>query len=303
MRQPSDRPIQIALVSADDVDRVNPGLALSALIHEWKLLLAAVLVGGILGFGGSFLLTPRYDSEVTLIHVRSSELQGGLQSIVGSLGTVGALAGFSGAPIEGLEAEDLEVLKSEGLLRLFIENRRLLPVLFESRWDPQRQEWKANLFSSAPDMTDAVRYFNDRVMRVTDDKVSGIIRLRIRWKDPKLAAEWANGLVDLVNADLRERALADSQRNIAYLNKQLASTTSVELRDGLSRLMAVEMHAAMLASVRMEYAFRVIDPARPLSADHYSVPRRSLIAAASSIFALMLAAFLVIIKPTRSDSS
>jgi len=52
---------------------------------------------------------------------------------------------------------------------------------------------------------------------VTDPK-TGLVTLSITWNDPNIAAKWANGLVRMANDYLRDQAIEESERNIAYLD-------------------------------------------------------------------------------------
>ena len=45
------------------------------------------------------------------------------------------------------------------------------------------------------------------ILSVDEDKKSGLISLSISWKDPEVAAEWANDLVKQLNEQLREKQL------------------------------------------------------------------------------------------------
>jgi capsular polysaccharide biosynthesis protein len=76
-----------------------------------------------------------------------------------------------------------------------------------------------------------------------------------------VAAQWANSYVALTNELLRTHALDESNRNIAYLNGQLAKTDSVDLRKVMYSLIENETKTLMVANGRMEYAFTVVDPA------------------------------------------
>ena len=90
----------------------------------------------------------------------------------------------------------------------------------------------------------------------------------MEWSDPELAARWANGIVTLANEMLRDRDIAESQRNIEYLNKQISETNVVELQRVFYGLLQTEQKTVMLANSRAEYSFKVIDPAfAPIEAE------------------------------------
>ena len=121
--------------------------------------------------------------------------------------------------------------------------------------------------------------------------------LTILWRDREQAAKWANLLVERVNRDLRQRAIAESEASIAYLNSELAKTSAVELRQSLFRLFENQTKTIMFARVRAQYAFKVIDPAFVPDADKFVRPKRLamiLIGALAGVMAgLVLVAFLL----------
>ena len=60
---------------------------------------------------------------------------------------------------------------------------------------------------------------------------------------------------------MRSKALADANRNIEYLNKQIAATNVVEMQRVMYTLVENETKTLMLANARADYAFTVVDPA------------------------------------------
>jgi uncharacterized protein involved in exopolysaccharide biosynthesis len=64
-----------------------------------------------------------------------------------------------------------------------------------------------------------------------------------------------------VNTRLRTEAIEDAEKSIAYLGKQLPTTTSVEVQQAIYRLIETQTKQRMIANTREEYALRVIDPA------------------------------------------
>ena len=56
-------------------------------------------------------------------------------------------------------------------------------------------------------------------------------------------------LVERVNRDLRQRAIAEADASIAYLNSELAKTSVVELRESLYRLLENQTKTIMFARV------------------------------------------------------
>jgi len=88
-----------------------------------------------------------------------------------------------------------------------------------------------------------------------------LVRLTVEWKDPVLAAKWANEFADLLNDRMRQRALSDAQTSIVYLREELGKTNEVVLQQSISRLIESEMQKITMARGNPEFAFKVIDRA------------------------------------------
>jgi uncharacterized protein involved in exopolysaccharide biosynthesis len=210
-----------------------------------------------------------YRADVLLAPVDQKRSLGALSQ----LGSLATLAGISVA--SGDSAEAIAVLKSRDLTRDFIEQHDLLPILYAKKWDPKARAWKSMDPEARPDLRDAVRYFDRNVRTVEEDRRTRMVRLTIEWKDAKLAAEWANRLADRINQEMRARALAEAEANIAYLKTKLSAETTLELHQSISEILEREMEKVMLAQGNKDFAFHIIDRAE--IAKRRSKPQRVLI--------------------------
>jgi uncharacterized protein involved in exopolysaccharide biosynthesis len=141
------------------------------------------------------------------------------------------------------------VLESRHLAEVFVEQYRLKELLLEGRGSSQQTLWHA------------VERFENEIMTIRTDPLRRITTVSVDWRDPAVAAQWANGYVTLANDRLRERALRESERSIEYLNEHIEKTTVVELKRVMYNLIENEMQKLVLANARTEYAFTVVDPA------------------------------------------
>jgi LPS O-antigen subunit length determinant protein (WzzB/FepE family) len=202
----------------------------------------------------------------------------------GALSQLSGLASLAGVSVGGGDSnEPLAVLKSRGFAREFITDMKLMPVLLE--------DFDAG--DKPPDVRDALKIFTEQVRTVSDDKKTGLVTLSVRWKDADTAALWANELARRVNARLRAEALAEAERNVAYLQKEMGSTSVVSLQQSMGRLLEGEMQKLMLARGNEEFAFKVIDKATPPKLR--DAPKRALIAVVATLaggFLGILAVFL-----------
>jgi uncharacterized protein involved in exopolysaccharide biosynthesis len=218
-----------------------------------------------------------------------------MPSITGQLGGLAALAGVSVGGVGGGEtAEAVATLESRDLARELIESNELMPVLLYEDWDEASQSWKPRGKKGAPDIRDAVRLFHEKVLKVREDRESGLVTVAIEWIDPLLAAEWASKVVRLTNDRLRRRALADAERNIAYLQSEISTTSVVALQQSISRLLEAEMQKFMLAKKNEEFAFRTVDAAEP--AKKPSRPKRAIVVVTGTLLGGVIAVFLIFIR-------
>jgi uncharacterized protein involved in exopolysaccharide biosynthesis len=213
-------------------------------------------------FGVIAYVSPKwYEASVILLPVSTSASS----EFGGSLGGsgLGGLAALAGIDIgnDSKKSESVATLLSEALTERYIQDNDLLPILFSNKWDAARHTWK-KIDKNTPTVWKAYRYFKNSVRSLDTDIKTGIITVKIHWKDPVLAATWANGLADLANKVLRDKAIRESERNIDYLTGEAAKTSIVEARQAIYSIMQREINRAMLARGADEYAFKIIDPAR-----------------------------------------
>jgi uncharacterized protein involved in exopolysaccharide biosynthesis len=217
-----------------------------------------------LGGGAIGLLRDRdYEATTMLSPVAedpSTSRLGGIAALASQYSGLASLAGIA-LPGSGKKDEAIAVLQSELLTEQYVKDNDLLPILFSSTWDSVSGKWKTDDPKKIPTLWRANRYFKGTIRSVVDDKRSGLIEMRIRWKDPKLAAAWANGIVKAANSYLRDKAIREAERDITYLNEQVSKTNVIEAQRTIYSLLAQELNKEMVARGREEYALKVIDPA------------------------------------------
>jgi uncharacterized protein involved in exopolysaccharide biosynthesis len=126
-------------------------------------------------------------------------------------------------------------------------------------------------------LADGARHFRDRILTVSEDRRTGLVRLNVEWSDPKAAAEWANELVERANGVTRAWAIDEAMESQKYLRAVLDRTNVLEVRQSINSLIEAELKKEMLATVRVQYSFRVVDQARPSDLDDFVRPRRLLL--------------------------
>jgi len=219
-----------------------------------SFVIAAILYG--------FVATEKYESRTILIEATNSAADMRMGSLLARTG-IGSLVGLQGQDA-GVKAEALAVLRSDTFLRSFISDWDLLPVLFPGRLDGATGKWKEG---EEPSLGDGTRMLIRNVLRISEDRSTGIVTLSVKWDDPGLAADWANDLISRLNEHMRQAVIQEGEESLNYLAEEAEKASNAELRKAIFELMQNQINRIMLANVRPDYAFKVLDPALPPDLD------------------------------------
>lgn len=269
-----------------------------SLARRKRLVAVAMLVGAAAGAVAAALTERAWRSEVVMVIAKGDQESGAL-SALGNLGGISALAGIG--PMDAARTENIATLKSDGLIRTYLLQGAVAAdfckadIIDCAKYGP----WKSG--PSEELLYRMTRKFEHSVLDVEEDKLTGLIKVSVTWVDRTIAAQWANGIVELVNRRLQERAVDEARRRMKYLEADFQKTELVPLRDASSRLMESEVKNEMLAETRPDYGFRIIDSARAAAAYDYVKPRRALMIAGGAVMGFLLIAIWFIAWPPRAD--
>src|SRR5688572_7968341 len=255
----------------DDIDLRE--IVLTLWRRRWWLIASVALFTSLFA-AVAFLMTPIYRASTVAIPAMND--RSGLGALGPALGQLGGLASLAGINIgnPGSQTEEaLAVLRSREFTEDFIRDRDLMPLFFADRWDAEARTWKGDA-EDAPTLAQAFKYFDGSVRRILQDKKTSLVTLSIEWRDPVVAAAWANDLIARLNAEMRVRAIASTNASMGYLEKELGSTTTIETREAINRLIEAQINQRMLANVTEQYALRVVDRALPPDARDVARPKK-----------------------------
>lgn len=228
-----------------------------------RMIVAVTLIITIAALTVAYIIPKQYSAQTLVSPVSNTPGGGGLgtlNSLASQFGGLASIAGISPAS-DAKKSESIATLQSESLTEAYIQSNNLLPVLFASKWDARANKWKVTDPKEIPTLWKGNSYFKNNVRAVTIDLKSGLLTLTIKWKDPHLAAKWANDLIREANQQIRARAISDAEKNIGYLTAEAAKSPIVEAKQAIYALMETEINKEMLARGSEEYAFKIIDPA------------------------------------------
>jgi uncharacterized protein involved in exopolysaccharide biosynthesis len=267
--------VHAVLMQGQDVSEpiINARRILQLLREHVILICVCALAGAAAATADSYLFTRIYRAESVIEPVSDSEDQ----ALAGLSTRWSGVAGMLGLDVGRnalTTAASLAVLRSRQLGERFIVERNLLPVIFASRWDAGTQRWRVRSARDVPTLQDAYERFSKNILAIQEDKRSGLVKLTVEWRDPAVAAAWANGIVSRANELIAQEAIASADKNVEYLSSEVSKTEIVGIRQAIFSLMETEIRKRMLARTRPDYAFRVLDAAKAPDEKRYVKPRR-----------------------------
>jgi len=165
----------------------------------------------------------------------------------------------SGIGVEGERA--LALLKTRSFLIKHIQEKNLKPVLFSDQWDESEQKWT----DKEPSDRKASELLLDMITTSMNPKDNaGLVIFSLEWENPanpNKIADIANGLVSSMNFHAKQRAIVEAKNSISFLEKELEQTSILDSQTILYSIIEQQMQKIMLANIRDEFVFKVIDPA------------------------------------------
>ncbi|MBN8140598.1 Wzz/FepE/Etk N-terminal domain-containing protein [Vibrio vulnificus] len=253
-----------------------------------------------------------YKSDALLAPAESSN-GGGLSRMAGQLGGLAALAGVNLGASESSQTDlAVQVMKSRQFVEAFINKHDLLvPLMAATDWDltnnklildeelynPNTGEWLREpngLRGPTPTAQEAFEVFNKEVLTISQDKESGLYTVSVKNYSPYIAQQWVIWLVEDINKVMRERTIAETSQNLAYLNTQLNKTAVADMQSTFYKLIEEQTKSLMLAEVQEEFIFKIVDPAI-VSEIKYS-PNRLLIIFTSCLLGLVFGLIIVMLN-------
>jgi uncharacterized protein involved in exopolysaccharide biosynthesis len=224
-----------------------------------------------------------YRATVLLAPAATERSASGIGAQLSQLSGLASLVGI-GIPSNSTDTEQaLAVLESREFTDHFIRKWNLVEQVLPSYQDDEDVPvHKPNDVIRIPSR--AIERFNKKFRHVIRDKKTGLVQIQIDWYEPVLAATLANDMVLQLNSDLRARAIHSSDESLKYLQAELPTTESIEIRQAINALIENEEKQRMVATVNEDYAFRVIDPAVPSERNRPVAPPRAAYALLGTMF-------------------
>ncbi|EGQ7675711.1 MULTISPECIES: Wzz/FepE/Etk N-terminal domain-containing protein [Vibrio harveyi group] len=253
-----------------------------------------------------------YKADALLAPAETSN-GGGLSKMASQLGGLAAIAGVNLGSGESSQTElAVQVMKSRQFAEAFINKHNLLvPLMAVKGWDlasnkliidEDLYDTLSNKWLRAPDglrgakptAQEAFEVFNKDTFNISQDKESGLYTVSVKYYSPYIAQQWVNWLVEDINKVMRERTIAETSQNLAYLNTQLQKTAVTDMQSTFYSLIEEQTKSLMLAEVQEEFVFKVVDPA--VVPELKNSPKRAIICLLITIFGFSFGVAIVTLK-------
>lgn len=251
-----------------------------------------------------------YKAEATL--APTEEAQG--QGFGEELGGLASLAGISmGKQQVDKVTMAMEILQSRQFIKNFVQKHNILPeVMAVKEWhqpsgelvfnqevyNSNTKEWVRDVEppkQPEPSSWEYVSVFQDEILLVEkNSETPGLINLSVNHLSPIIAERWVDWLIEDINDYMRQRDIKEAQSSMEYLKKELGETNLSSLQQVFYQLIEKQIQTVMLANVRPEYIFQVLDPA--VVPEQKSAPSRALICIIGTFLGGFLSLLVIFIR-------
>ena len=269
----------------DNFEEISMEELLGIVIKYKTLLLKVIVASFSLSIVIALSLQNYYMSSAVLMIQDESENQGLLSQYSG-------LASIAGIKIGGEASRSQQVIamiKSRDFFNHLITFEDVLPSImapgsydpktkqlsYNSRkYDEEKNQWLTD-GRVPPNYLKAHRVYLSTMLNVYEDKRSGFVVLEIEHLSPVFAQQLLNIIIREVNSILRDQDLEKAEKALNFLQKELTSTSLLEIREAIHNLTQAKIETQMIAKIDEDYVLKKIEP--PYIPDIKSRPSRSLI--------------------------
>jgi len=256
-------------------DEINLIDLLRVVLKYKKMIAAIVIVMVVLTAIVSLCMTKIYEAKAVIVPAETRTDMGGMSTVAAQFGLA--------APASAKASEIVNVLKSDILKDRIIKKYNLLNVLFE----PDNLKGKTE-----DEKTWAGIRAMTKILKINFAQKENAINISAQFKDPKIVADLVKYTLDELNELMSSEAKRVADTNKNYLESQIDKTLDPFIRSKIYSLIAQQIETSMMAEVKENFAFKIIDP--PRVPDKRIKPKRTqmvIIAFMVSLFLGVFAAF------------
>jgi len=228
----------------------------------------------------SLIMTPVYESKAVLMPTTQTKDIGVSSMLAQQFGIA--------TPATPQTTEIVNLLKSNLLKERVIKRFDLLKLLLEDRYEDYKKTKSENEL-----LWEAIRRL-DKMTNINFKQKDNTIEITVGYKDPKIAKDLVNYILTELNDFMSTETKRVAETNKKYLESQLDKTSDPFIKTKLYALIAQQLETSMMAEVKENFAFKVLDA--PRVPDKRSKPKRRQMVLISFVVALFLGIFAAFIR-------
>ncbi len=284
-----------------------------AILKKSKILISCITASVFfISLAVSISMPNIYRAQV-LVAATEDDSKSSLGSIAGQFSGIASLAGVNiGNSGSDKALIALEILKSRDFINRFINKRDIsVPLIAGKHWDGanflidetiydiKNQKWLIN-DGIEPTNWDLYSAFISNLY-ISRDKTTGLITIGIDHNSPQIAKQWVTWLVSDLNQHIKNNEVDEATKNISFLQKELNQTIVADMQKMFYQLIEQQYKTVMLANVREEYMFKILDPA--VVPQEKMKPKRTIIVVLSTVLGFFLGVLITIIRYFFNEDS
>ena len=276
--QGTSDPLNQVEISSEEKEFSFKDLFEAIWINKFFIIIFPLLVGSITALY-TLNLPNMYRAEILLTSSESKN-----QNTSAASTGLAVLAGVNLQSTDNKTLIAIETLKSRKFISEFLIRHEALPALMAPiSWNSQEDILEVGEYHGS--IQEATKRFKSIFFVGKISTRTPFVLMTIEHISPTQGRDWLEAMVKDLNQFLSERDLAEVENSIKYLQEQINKTNVSDLKQLFYSMIEAQTSKAMLAEVRPEYAFRVIDPAIAPELKHS--PFRAFITLQSVIYSLI----------------
>lgn len=222
--------------------------------------------------------------------------------------------------------ETISMVESRQFIGEFIRQKALKPMIFPKRWDNSTQTWKkknrweiwgmVNFFRGSSDERTsstlraesraepsdwrATKVFKE-AFSIAQEKNTGIIVMRLQWRDPDAGADTLNSLVEYANAYISTRERNRIEDNIRAMEAKLEQEVMPVLKTFLFEHIESMKSTLITQNVQIAPTFDVIDKAYVPQKPIFRIPKVLMLV--GLVFGFLCSLVFLVIQRIKNDTS
>ena len=276
--QGTSDPLNQVEISSEEKEFSFKDLFEAIWINKFFIIIFPLLVGSITALY-TLTLPNMYRAEVLLASSESKN-----QNTSAASTGLAVLAGVNLQSTDNKTLIAIETLKSRKFISEFLIRHEALPALMAPiSWNSEEDILEVGEYHGS--IQEATKRFMAIFYAEKLSKSTPFVLLTISHISPTQGRDWLEAMVKDLNQFLSERDLAEVENSIKYLQEQINKTNVSDLQQLFYSMIEAQTGKAMLAEVRPEYVFRVIDPA--IAPELKYSPYRAIITLQSVVYSLV----------------